>query len=492
MVRFAALVGLATPLLIAAAVSVEAGIRPPSQPDLPPKLLRVASGFIAPDGFNRSAVLVNGQHPAPLITGKKGMRFRINVENALTDPTMQRATSIHWHGFFQKGTNYADGPVGVSQCPISPQESFVYEFTSNDQAGTYWYHSHFSVQYCDGLRGPFIVYDDNDPHRRLYDVDNENTVITVGEWYHTPTPSIVTLPLAHSTLINGKGRSINGPVVPLSVINVERGKRYRFRLISIACDSNYLFSIDGHSFLVIEADGQNVRPYKADKIQIFAAQRYSFVLLANQKVDNYRVRALPNNGRGDLPLNFNGGINSAILRYKGAKAVDPTSTAAKGGKLLNESELRPLLLDARAPGVPRLGAADVNINLDIKVDVPTLSFTINGKAYKNPQVPVLLQILSGAKSAQELLPSGSIFTLPRNKVIEITMPGGADSGPHPFHLHGHTFSVIKSAGTNVKPNYMNPVRRDVVNLGDAGSNVTIRFVTDNPGPWFLHWWVPGS
>ena len=38
--------------------------------------------------------------------------------------------------------------------------------------GTYWYHSHLGVQYCDGLRGPFVVYDPHDPHKHLYDVDN--------------------------------------------------------------------------------------------------------------------------------------------------------------------------------------------------------------------------------------------------------------------------------------------------------------------------------
>lgn len=27
-----------------------------------------------------------------------------------------------------------------------------YNFTVPDQAGTYWYHSHYSTQYCDGLR----------------------------------------------------------------------------------------------------------------------------------------------------------------------------------------------------------------------------------------------------------------------------------------------------------------------------------------------------
>ena len=37
-------------------------------------------------------------------------------------------------------------------------------------------------QYCDGLRGAMVVYDPNDPHRNLYDVDNEATVITLADW----------------------------------------------------------------------------------------------------------------------------------------------------------------------------------------------------------------------------------------------------------------------------------------------------------------------
>ena len=69
--------------------------------------------------------------------------------------------------------------------------------------------------------------------------------------------------------------------------------------------------------------------------------------------------------------------------------------------------------------------------------------------------------------------------------------------------------MVGSAGTT-ECNYTNPVRRDTVNIGLAGDNVTIRFVvsplrvfssssllsvchmssrtlqTDNPGPWFLH------
>jgi hypothetical protein len=38
--------------------------------------------------------------------------------------------------------------------------------------GTYWYHSHYQAQYCDGLRGALVIYDPNDPQASLYDVDD--------------------------------------------------------------------------------------------------------------------------------------------------------------------------------------------------------------------------------------------------------------------------------------------------------------------------------
>lgn len=79
-----------------------------------------------------------------------------------------------------KGTQWADGPAFVSQCPIAKDNSFLYEFNAGEQvrllapfhrfpsrqnqmftlfqAGTFWYHSHLQAQYCDGLRGPMVVY----------------------------------------------------------------------------------------------------------------------------------------------------------------------------------------------------------------------------------------------------------------------------------------------------------------------------------------------
>nr|QJT78376.1 laccase 1 [Trametes hirsuta] len=445
--------------------------------------LVITDAAIAPDGFLRDAIVTNGVFPAPLIKGNKGDRFQLNVIDNLTNHTMLKSTSIHWHGFFQAGTNWADGPAFVNQCPIASGHSFLYDFHVPDQAGTFWYHSHLSTQYCDGLRGPFVVYDPKDPHASRYDVDNESTVITLSDWYHAAARLGPRFPLgADSTLINGLGRSSSTPNAGLAVINVQRGKRYRFRLVSLSCDPNYTFSIDGHNLTVIEVDGINSKPLTVDSIQIFAAQRYSFVLNANQPVANYWVRANPNFGT----TGFAGGINSAILRYQGAPNAEPTTTQTPSVIPLIETNLHPLA-KMPVPGKATSGGVDKALNLAFSFN--GTNFFINNATFTPPTVPVLLQILSGAQTAQDLLPAGSVYPLPAHSSIEITLPASAAApgAPHPFHLHGHAFAVVRSAGSTAY-NYADPIWRDVVSTGTpaAGDNVTIRFRTDNPGPWFLH------
>ncbi|KAJ7241454.1 laccase 2 precursor [Mycena rebaudengoi] len=450
----------------------------------PSGTLNVANKVISPDGFVRPAVLAGGTFPGPLIKGKKGDRFQINVVDNLTDKSMVKSTSIHWHGLFQKGTNYADGPAFVSQCPIVPGNSFVYDFTVPDQAGTYWYHSHLSTQYCDGLRGPLVVYDLADPAKSLYDVDDESTILTLSDWYHylSPQSPKQSPNMFNSTLINGLGRYQGGPLTPLAVISVVPQRRYRFRLISMSCDPNWIFSIDGHSMTIIEVDGVNHKPLTVDSIQIFAGQRYSFVLTANKKIDNYWIRAQPT--LAGTNQGFVNATNSAILRYVGAPARDPTTISSIRQPLV-ETALHPLV-STPVPGLHVPGGADKNIRLEIGIDFTTFTWQLNGSTFTSPNVPVLLQILSGAHTAQELLPAGSVIPLPSNKVIEVSIPGGSPGAPHPFHLHGHNFHVIRSAG-NSTYNFDNPVIRDVISTGELTTDLsTFRFVTDNAGPWFLH------
>ncbi|KAG6828776.1 hypothetical protein H0H92_006800 [Tricholoma furcatifolium] len=407
--------------------------------------LYIVNADISPDGYTRSAVLAgtasNASFPGPLITANKGDQFQLNVIDQLTDTTMETSTSI--------------------VCQVS--------------SNWFPYLADNATQYCDGLRGPIVVYDPNDPYQSLYDVDDETTVITLADWYHVPAPSAGLVPTPDATLINGLGRAIDGNATQLSVISVVQGKRYRFRLVSISCDPNYIFSIDGHNMTIIEVDGVNHEPLLVDNIQIYAGQRYSVIVTATQSVGNYWLRAQSSSG----PTTFDGGLNSAIFRYLGAPIEEPTTNSSLSNPLV-ETNLHPLV-DPGAPGGS--GPADVQLYLDIAF--ANAEFTINGATFVPPTTPVLLQILSGAQLATDLLPAGSVYTLPPNQVIEIIVPGGTVGAPHPFHLHGHTFDVVRSAG-NDSYNYVNPVRRDVVSTGLAGDNVTIRFETNNPGPWFLH------
>ncbi|KAG2359508.1 phenoloxidase [Suillus spraguei] len=432
---------------------------PLSQPAVhgPKARITIGNRVIAPMALGvRETTLVDGTFPGPLIMAQKGDHFDIEVVNKLEDDSMFELTSVHWHGISQNRTNYADGTSFVTQCPITPNHSFLHSFSAQGQAGTFWYHSHYS---CDGLRGPLVIYDPEDPLGYMYDIDDASTVITLADWYHHLAPKLRgMIARADSMLINGHAR----------LINVRPGKRYRFRLVQMSCDSNVLFSIDGHNLNIIEADGVLTEPLVVDQLQILASQRYSVVLVADQPVDNYWIRSLPNTDNAT----YDKGMNSAILRYEGASEFNPTTVETPSTNPLLETNLRALI----NPGAPALQGM---------VTAVGLRFYVNNVTYQSPPVPVLLQILSGARDPSQLLPNGSVYVFEPHKVVELTIAIAAPGGPHPMHLHGHTFDVVQSAGSSTF-NYKNPVRRDVVSAGNIGQQTVIRWVTDNSGPWFLH------
>ncbi|KAG7091761.1 hypothetical protein E1B28_008162 [Marasmius oreades] len=479
------MVGFNTRLVLPVVLSSAALVRAVG----PVTSLVLANSVVNPDGYQRKGVTLNGSFIGPTITGKKDDQFKINVINLLNDPELERTTTIHWHGLTQDFTNWADGTASVTQCPISPNASFEYDFKAH-HAGTFWYHSHLSTQYCDGLRGAFIVYDDNDPNKHLYDVDDESTIISLNDWYHTIAKTIsatTSFGIPDSGLVNGQGRAYRGVVTKntkLAVITVQKGKRYRFRVINMACDSMYKFFIDQHDLDIIEVDGTSHNKLTVDNARIYAGQRYSFVLNANKPVGNYWIRSKPNAG---LEQSFINGMNSAILRYEGAPDEEPAEQNEDDIILRNplkEQKLTPLE-QIPVPGEPRPGGVDYALHVQWGFNESVPNFLANGIELSSPPSPVLLQILSGVTNPADLLPSGTVYALPMNASIEISFSGGILAIEHPIHLHGHSFDVVRVAGSK-EYNYVNPPRRDVVNTGSESDNVTIRFRTDNPGPWFVH------
>jgi len=263
----------------------------------------------------------------------------------------------------------------------------------------------------------------------------------------------------NSTLINGLGRYKGGPKSELAVINVEYGKRYRFRLVGMSCDPSFKFSIDGHNLTVIEADGILTESLLVDSLQVFAGQRYSVIMNATQPVGNYWIRALPSVFGSD----FAGGLNSAILRYSGAPIQDPTSNNQTTGVMpLLEQNLH-TLINPGAPGIPEYGKADINIEITA-ANIGGVYY-MNGVRYRVPTVPVLLQILSGAQQATDLMPNGSVFVLEPNKVVELTMKISGSGGSVSFQCLSSLCNYLHAFST--PSTYMGFVRfQEVAHTSD--------------------------
>jgi iron transport multicopper oxidase len=212
-------------------------------------------------------------------------------------------------------------------------------------------------------------------HSKLWSMltnDKANTVMTLADWYDRSSIEVAGSipPVYQATLINGMGRNFANPgTTPLAVVKVTKGVRYRFRIVNMACDPGYTFSIDGHTLTVIEADGESTKPLLVDSLQIYAGQRYSVILNANQAVGNYWIRAVSNTATPKFDPNsaasFQGGINSAILRYAGARVIDPATPLKPFLNMLNQDVLQPLTSPA-APGPADPNHPDVyKVNLNM-------------------------------------------------------------------------------------------------------------------------------
>jgi len=135
-------------------LDLKTGFTKSSKPTTRNYTFNITLGPGSPDGFSKSVIFINGQSPGPLIEANTGDTLRVVVNNLLPEVS----TSIHWHGIDQRNSSWMDGVPGVTQCGIPPGESFTYEFTLTGQRGTFWYHSHVSAQYAEGLYGPLVSF----------------------------------------------------------------------------------------------------------------------------------------------------------------------------------------------------------------------------------------------------------------------------------------------------------------------------------------------
>ncbi|KAG7285084.1 hypothetical protein NEMBOFW57_009704 [Staphylotrichum longicolle] len=228
--------------------------------------------WASPDGVGRPVIGINGEWPCPTIKATTGDIVVVNLYNGLGNQT----TGLHFHGVNQIMTSDMDGPSGVTQCPLPPGSSMKYQFVV-DSPGTFWYHSHNMGQYPDGLRGPMIVSDPNDPYKGQYD---EEYVLTVSDWYHNDSITLMKSMLSPSNtnflpafpdsiLVNeGKGARVN----------FVKGKTYRIRMINFSAFASALIHFDSHTMSVISNDAAYIQKQEAYQLRLTPAQRYDVLI----------------------------------------------------------------------------------------------------------------------------------------------------------------------------------------------------------------------
>ncbi len=81
--------------------------------------------------------------------------------------------------------------------------------------------------------------------------------------------------------------------VPLEVFTVQKGGRYRFRVICTSMTYGFRISIDGHMLNIISSDGHDVVTKTVESVVVFSGERYDFYITADdpQGVGNYWIRA---------------------------------------------------------------------------------------------------------------------------------------------------------------------------------------------------------
>ncbi|GAP83150.2 putative iron transport multicopper oxidase FET3 [Rosellinia necatrix] len=423
-----------------------------------------------------------------MIEASIGDTVVINLTNKLGNET----TGMHFHGINQINSNFMDGAVGSSQCPLPPDYTMSYSFTANE-AGTYWYHSHNMGQYPDGFRGPLVVHNPQDPYLHDYD---EDVVLTVSDWYRSQSPALVSKmlqpnntgfqpPRPNSVIVN-EGSDGHIPISP--------GKTYRMRLINFSAMTAAFVVFNALQMQIIMVDGTYIKKEAANQLRILAAQRYDVLItVGDSDKQNYPFLVALDTNADYTAKNASPGVGYHT-NFTGQLANDYDGNL-EGRSVVetfyphDDSLLVPLDEE------PAFGpvAKQWVLNFDYCHDAngyPRACF--NGKTFIDQRVPTLYSVVSLGGNNTEVSAYGQVgaFAVGYGEVLEIVI-NNRDAAIHPFHLHGHQFQVIERprsnagnwTGTKLVP--ATPVRRDTVAVF-ANSYVVLRIVADNPGVFLLH------
>jgi FtsP/CotA-like multicopper oxidase with cupredoxin domain len=421
----------------------------------------------------------------PGYSPEKSQGYHVEVVNQLPVPT-----SIHWHGLTLP--NSMDGVPFVTQNPIPPGGSHLYDFPLKEE-GTYWMHSHYSLQEQYLVAAPMVIWT---PQERAK-ADRQYVVMLSDFSFTSPsdilkglqdapamsmktgkktTPSMdgmkgtkspggkeskviaqqwdektkrfsrtmtnaapANIDVKYDALLANR-RTIDNP----EVMEVNPGESVLLRIIASSCASDFFVDTGSLDAELLAVDGRPVKPLKGNFFQLAIAQRIDL-----------RIR-IPKDG-GAFPIIAQGEgselLCGVVLASKGAKIPFlPQQAVMKTAALDNLQEMKlaaahPLTKKKATRSVPAVLAGTM----------VGYKWSINGKEY----------------------PNRDALTVNNGDRVEITITNNSPMG-HPMHLHDGAFQVVEING---KP--VSGAQRDTIQVPPHES-VKIAFDALNPGIWAFH------
>jgi FtsP/CotA-like multicopper oxidase with cupredoxin domain len=409
------------------------------------KITAKKTSFSFKDNTSAELLLYNDTNPGPTLKGNVGDILRVNFTNNLDEPT-----SIHWHGI--KNINKMDGVPYLTQDPIQPGETFVYEFPLN-HSGTYWYHAHMDSwkQVAKGMYGPLVV---SNSKENIFDDD---LVILADDWrlnknYEIDEKSFGSLmDWSHAGRV-GNWLTINGEKSPQYSIKANSRARLRFINASNARILKFGSSLKNNNIIAI--DGVTVNPMLVKNFTLAPGQRIDLLIntIDLLKVDFFEIShtkklkaftlnvTKANNKTKDI-ANINFKSNWILPKLDNAKTI---SIRMQGGAMGNLSKA----------------------NLDgVEKDFRTLA-TEDKKLWAfNKEIGSYEYLLAKVKL---------------NQVVILDVWNDT-RWPHSMHLHGNHF-FVKSQEFKGNNDF---ILRDTY-LMQAGEIAKLIFLADNPGKWLFH------
>ncbi|MBE0471998.1 MAG: multicopper oxidase domain-containing protein [Methyloprofundus sp.] len=355
---------------------------------------------------------------APTIRLHKGQKVRIYLKNDLPS-----ATILHWHGL-----HVPSKMDGNPMYAIDNGETFVYEFEILNRAGTYWYHAHThsltARHVYSGLAGFFIVSDDEEQALKLPSGEFDVPLVIQDRTFDQQNQlnyNVGMMQRMHGFL--GEQILVNGtPEFELPVAT----RAYRMRLLNGSNSRIYKLAWDdGTPIKVIATDGGLLE--QAETLPYLtlapAERREIWVDFSNKKVGTQltlRSLEFSSGGMGGMRGMGGGqahaGKDFPVFKVRISQEVSRHEVLPK-----RLSKITPLRLsDAVNPESPRR----------ITLSMRHMSALLNGRSYKMNDI-----------REDEIIPVNTLQVMEFDNGFHGGMGGMAM--PHPMHLHGEQFQVIK-------------------------------------------------